>query len=204
MANMRTERRKVKPQQPSADGFTLIEMLTVVAIIALLAIAVLGIAGYARRSTDINRTRVEIQGMGAAIESYKADFGQYPYSTIRRVASYTDPYWWCQYSNSWFLHKGLATQGKLYFKFRPSQLQSPAKFPSAYGTSVLVAEGTLILDPWGKPYGYFFPTELTNLNLPWERSSCTKYNEVGYDLWSNGPDRTHNFPPGAVDDITNW
>jgi general secretion pathway protein G len=45
--------------------------------------------------------------------------------------------------------------------------------------------GTSIIDPFGLPYVYVCPG-MTN--------------QAGFDLYSNGPDRT----AGTVDDITNW
>ncbi|MBN1341863.1 MAG: type II secretion system protein GspG [Phycisphaerae bacterium] len=46
-------------------------------------------------------------------------------------------------------------------------------------------KGTMLLDPWGTPYGYRFPG---------------KFNRDAYDLWSAGPDGRD----GTEDDIVNW
>jgi len=200
VANMRTERRKVKPQQPSADGFTLIEMLTVVAIIALLFLMVIGGSSWYQRTTSLNRARITVTSLDAAIESYKADMGTYPTSSLVRV-SYYELFRVSSYTNSWLLYQQL-TQGRGYYKFQAAQIQSPAMLPLAlWGGPLPCPNMTTIIDPWGLPYHYFNPLIFTNQNPVWAASpSCGKTNMLRYDLWSRGPDRTED----TVDDITNW
>jgi prepilin-type N-terminal cleavage/methylation domain-containing protein len=62
------------------NGFTLVEMLTVMLIIAVLAGIVLNLHGYVTGKASRARAEGEIQGMSAACESYKGDFATYPRS----------------------------------------------------------------------------------------------------------------------------
>ncbi len=59
-------------------GFTLIELLTVISIIALLAAIGAGMAGVASRKATESRLSSERDKLVTAIESYHADFNQYP------------------------------------------------------------------------------------------------------------------------------
>ena len=60
------------------SGFTLIELLTVISIIALLAAIGASMAGVAGRKATESKLRSERDKLVTAIESYHADFNQYP------------------------------------------------------------------------------------------------------------------------------
>jgi prepilin-type N-terminal cleavage/methylation domain-containing protein len=62
-------------------GFTLIELLVVIAIIAILAGLVLQTAGFVQRKGATSRAEAEVAALSAALESYKADMGDYPLGT---------------------------------------------------------------------------------------------------------------------------
>lgn len=110
-------------------GFTLIELLVVMAIIAILASLVLSTAGYVQKKGARSRAEAEIAALGAALESYKADNGDYP--------SNSTP------NNSLNLVTNLmppaGVGGKVYFEFKTK------------GTN---ASG--VLDPFGNSYGYIY------------------------------------------------
>src|SRR4051812_41199573 len=59
-------------------AFTLIELLTVISIIGLLAAMILGIAPLATAASRKSRMNSEHQRLLAAIDSYKAELGNYP------------------------------------------------------------------------------------------------------------------------------
>jgi|GEM_PF-3117614 len=60
------------------QGFTLVELLTVIIIVGFLAAMVAGVAPQAMRSVKQSSIRAEIQQLCMALESYKAEYGEYP------------------------------------------------------------------------------------------------------------------------------
>ncbi|MFZ4598529.1 MAG: prepilin-type N-terminal cleavage/methylation domain-containing protein, partial [Terrimicrobiaceae bacterium] len=78
---------KRKEEAGRMKGFTLIELLVVIAIIAILAALVLQTAGYVQRKGATSRAEAEVAALSAALESYKADMGDYPTGTNSSVSS---------------------------------------------------------------------------------------------------------------------
>ncbi len=187
----------LKRRTGEASGFTLIEILTVIAIITILASITMLVSGYARRMAVEERIRVEIRGMQAAIENYKAEYGAYPPVNLSNPldASAFDnmatnfsaiPTFDGGWTNSHYLYMALsgANSPKIYFNFLPKQL-----------TNVTVGgiDLILVLDPLGKPYGY-------NPRAP-------AINAATFDLFSAGWDSQSLYPTNAglkTDDIGNW
>ncbi len=66
-----------------SPGFTLVELLVVITIIAILAALVLSTAGGIQDKAARNRAQSEIAALSAALESYKADNGDYPAGKLR-------------------------------------------------------------------------------------------------------------------------
>jgi prepilin-type N-terminal cleavage/methylation domain-containing protein len=64
--------------RPGGGGFSLIELLTVIAIIGILAAIGAGLAGVASRKSKESATKAGLEKLKTAIESYRADFNQYP------------------------------------------------------------------------------------------------------------------------------
>lgn len=62
----------------STAAFTLIELLTVMAIIAILASILIPTTSGARVAADKARTRAQFSQWGAAFESFRQEYGQYP------------------------------------------------------------------------------------------------------------------------------
>lgn len=120
-------------QRKSPDAFTLIELLVVIAIIAILAALVLNTAGFIQKKAARSRAETEIAALSAALESYKADNGDYP-----RHADFPNS---GSVNNSNSLYRALSpTTGKVYFEFNKSMTN---------------ANG--IVDPFGQLYGYEYP-----------------------------------------------
>jgi len=107
-------------------GFTLIELMIVIAIIAILASLVLSTAGYVQKKGARSRAEAEIAAVGAALESYKADNGDYPTNanSASSIALVTNL---------------MPSSGKVYFEFKSKSTNS-----------------TGWLDPFGSPYSYIY------------------------------------------------
>jgi prepilin-type N-terminal cleavage/methylation domain-containing protein len=165
-------------QRPlSFRGFTLIELLVVIAIIAILAGLVLQTAGYVQRKGATSRAEAEIAALSAALESYKADMGDYPVGNNATTNQVTAPS-----TNNSFLRAALAPNGtntlnplnKVYFEF-PSGMAPRGASPTATNVPVL--------DPFGEPYGYFYTANATtpsrsgpNFFDLWSRAGSTNVN----------------------------
>ena len=151
---------KTRPQKNNATGFTLIELLVVITVIAILAGLVLQTAGYVQKKSARSRAEAEIAALSAALESYKADMGDYPAGTNGLSTGTVTP----GTSNA-FLRAALApSTGKVYFEFSKRM-----------GTNSNMSEtNQSILDPFGEGYGYQYPGDATR--------SGTNF----YDLWSRG------------------
>ncbi|MFA7345129.1 MAG: type II secretion system protein GspG [Terrimicrobiaceae bacterium] len=121
---LKTENRKLK----TSFAFTLLELLVVIAIIAILAGLILSTAGFIQKKGAMARAEAEIAALSAALESYKADNGDYPTNANSGVAS-----------NS--LYGALSpTSGKVYFEFNKGMTSSLG-----------------VVDPFGTNYGYKYP-----------------------------------------------
>ena len=146
------ENRKFLP------AFTLIELLVVIAIIAILAGLVLSTAGYVQKKAARARAEAEIGALSAALESYKADNGDYPVGN--NVSGVNAPG-----SNS-FLRTNLSSTNKVYFEFSKSM-----------GTNLTTGN---VIDPFGENYGYQYPGASnrsgSNFFDLFSRSASTKTN----------------------------
>ncbi|MEI6080964.1 MAG: prepilin-type N-terminal cleavage/methylation domain-containing protein [Verrucomicrobiota bacterium] len=110
-----------------SGGFTLIELLIVIAIIAILASLVLAAAGSVQKKGARSRAEGEIAALGAALESYKADNGDYPSNSVTGNSA-------CLVTNL------MPTNGtKVYYEFKTKSVDS-----SGY------------LDPFGYSYKYIY------------------------------------------------
>jgi len=110
-----------------SGGFTLIELLIVIAIIAILASLVLAAAGSVQKKGARSRAEGEIAALGAALESYKADNGDYPSNSVAGNSA-------CLVTNL------MPTNGtKVYYEFKTKSVDS-----SGY------------LDPFGYSYNYIY------------------------------------------------
>jgi general secretion pathway protein G len=117
----------MKKSPSPRSGFTLIELLIVIAIIAVLASMVLAAAGFVQKKAARNRAEAEITAIGAALESYKVDNGDYPTNGIAT-------------NNTNLVTALMPTNGgKVYFEFKTKFLTN-----SNY------------LDPFGYSYNYIY------------------------------------------------
>lgn len=161
-----------------AEGFTLIELLVVIAVIAILAGLILSTAGHIQKEGARSRAKAEIAALSTALESYKADMGDYP-SSNNDNGGIAAPK-----TNNSFLRAALAPNGsnslnplnKVYFEF-----------PKGMGSSSNISDtNQAVLDPFGEAYGYTYP------------GSNNRSGSNFFDLWSRaGSTNTNAW-------ITSW
>lgn len=147
-------------RKKTADAFTLIELLVVIAIIAILASLVLSTAGYIQKKGARARAETEIAALSAALESYKADNGDYPMVSNSGLSSNT-------------LYGVLApASGKVYFEFNKGMTSSLG-----------------VTDPFGQAYRYSYPGASnksgTNFFDLWSYGGSTKTNDnsTNWETW---------------------
>lgn len=172
-------------------GFTLIELLVVIAIIAILAGLLLSTAGYVQRKGATSRAETEIAAISAALESYKADYGDYPRNTTAPGATVTAG------ANILFnsLVRGTDSPntnnplGKLYFEPSKGMLQTT-------NAGYLNNSANYLKDPFGSPYQYrYYPGNVGGSNM-----SGPNF----FDLWSYGGKTAGNQITNTNFWIKNW
>lgn len=139
------------------------ELLVVITIIAILAALVLQTAGYVQKKAARSRAEAEIAALSAALESYKADNGDYPTGTNSAPST-----------NNAFVRAALApSSGKVYFEF--------SKGMGTNSSTLSTATNQAILDPFGDGYGYQYPGNSTrsgtNFFDLWSRAGTTNTNQ---------------------------
>jgi general secretion pathway protein G len=155
ISQKRVSRRIKWPQ----DGFSLIELLVVVAIIAILAGLILQTAGYVQNRAARSRAQTEIAAISAALESYRADYGDYPRWTNNAPGSANMLFRALVLSNA-----SLNPLGKVYLDAPASILKTPNQPNSTTNE---------LFDPFGQPYEYRYPGD-SNRN-----------GSNFFDLWSH-------------------
>jgi type II secretory pathway pseudopilin PulG len=165
-------------------GFTILELLVVISIIIVLAGLVVATSAYVWKKGARSRTEAEIAAIAAALESYKADNGIYPFdNSTNGLDARTTLIPSTYQAASLLLYKSLsadtnanraidpAETGKTYFTFKPNQLN-----PTDQTQNV-----TSVRDPFGNSYGY--STAANPMTNPTPSPSPVGYNPT-YDLWS--------------------
>ncbi len=140
-----------------SQAFTLVELLVVIGIIAILAALVLQAAGLIQKKGARDRAISEIAALGTALESYKADNGDYPSNSVAGSAC--------------LLASLMPTNGgKIYYEFK-------AKFTNAGG----------FIDPFGYDYNYIYtngsPNNGTNNYDLWSTAGGSSSSSTWIKNW---------------------
>jgi len=143
------------------QGFTLVELLVVIAIIAILAALVLNTAGFIQKKAARSRAETEIAALSAALESFKADNGDYPAITNAGNPTATA----APGDGTKDLRTNLSSATKVYFEFSKTM-----------GTNLTTGA---ITDPFGENYGYRYPGTMNGSNFfdLWSRAATTNTNQ---------------------------
>jgi len=163
-------------------GFTLIELLVVIAIIAILAGLVLGTSGPIQRQVARARAKAEIKALTAALENYKAMYGDFPIATNSFGTAVT--------ANANTLYQALVVSnatynpaGKVFFE--PSKGNSSS---TNYGSST-----NYFVDPFGQPYQYRYPGDAN-------KSGTNFFDLFSYGGSTKTTDTTNNWETW----VNNW
>jgi prepilin-type N-terminal cleavage/methylation domain-containing protein len=171
--------RGCSPNGP-LSAFTLLELLAVIAIIAVLSGIVIGVGRRASESGKTARAKAELAAIGAALETYKRTYGDYPRILSDSLASADSPAGQQLYAA---LNGQRAPQlGAAIWDATKRQrvLLEKSRFALASPTAADDAANSLI-DPWGNPYRYAY-----NPGTSWKSSS--------FVLLSSGPDGNVTLP----------
>jgi prepilin-type N-terminal cleavage/methylation domain-containing protein len=164
-------------------GFTLLELLAVIAIIAVLSGIVIGVGRRASESGKTARAKAELAAIGAALETYKRSYGDYPRILSDSMLSADSPAGEALYAalNG---QRGPQLGAPMWDSSKRQRvLLEKARFTLANPTAADDATNAL-LDPWGNPYRYAY-----NPGATWKSSS--------YVFLSAGPDGNVALPiPG--------
>jgi general secretion pathway protein G len=155
----------------SRRGFTLLELLAVIAIIAVLSGIVIGVGRRASESGKAARAKAELATIGAALETYKRSYGDYPRTDDE-----------ARLLQALIGKRGPASDVEIDGR----SLLEAVKFTIArpVSPSVLVDPFTdtsaVLVDPWERPYVYVYKVPAGDWKNP------------GFVLYSVGPDGSDN------------
>jgi prepilin-type N-terminal cleavage/methylation domain-containing protein len=204
------------------NGFTLIELLVVIAIITILAGLALPALMKSKKEAQRGAARAEIAQIKGAIETYYANFGDYPPSSLNDILPAPSVDGVNSGIESLVACLCTTLNGGPFLRDWQEQKFSNTDNDGAGAnlTSWWFGDNQLreIVDPWKSPYIYF---NARNYDDPAAYSSYVMVEGVGmqcvpaynnntsafyapmtFQIWSIGPNEEDNG--GADDDVNSW
>jgi general secretion pathway protein G len=138
----------------------LIELLAVMAIVATLASIVIGVGRYTNDTAKVARAKAELAGIAAAVEKYRAKYGDYPQTFESPV----------------MLQSLIGKRGPNGAAIADIALIEVDRFTTQEETNPAGRSDVSLCDPWGSPYQYRY-------------KSAVAGSSFGFVLYSSGPDQ---------------
>ncbi|MGJ8652261.1 MAG: type IV pilin protein [Opitutaceae bacterium] len=171
------------------SGFTLIELLMVIAIMVILASITFGIARGVYNAQARSTAKAELATIAQAIEQFKLTYGDYPWhdsstgSYPKTSGEVTNTMLMYALTGRMTMERQSDGTVKMTLVNKNLNDATVKKNPSFIDPTKFTTSGTEIspeafLDPWGKPYKYWY--KWSNTPDDWE--------VFGYHLYSTGPD----------------
>jgi prepilin-type N-terminal cleavage/methylation domain-containing protein len=213
--------RALPPSRCRAAGFTMMELLVVIGVLAVLAGLIFPAVSAARRKAASTSTKAMIERLKLAAESYSADFGDFPPSSLSSVGVAGNG-----------VNEGIeslircvttrASQGPYLTDFDEKLLSNTDgdSLPKTDPVDSTIASKELfeLADAWGNPLVYYHSRDYKGgakleryLLMNGERATCkprpsdkTKSfpNPTTFVIWSVGPDGVNE--DGQGDDVCSW
>lgn len=162
-----------RPSPGAQAAFTLVELVTVMAIIALISGLVVASGTRANATAHSARARAELAALGAALESYKIAYGDYPRTADAAV----------------LLQSLIGKRGPTQVEINGNCFVDFATFATFGDLDPFATTSAEVVDPWGQSYRYAY------------RSSAS-WTQPAFVLFSCGPDKSAAalLTGGVVDD----
>lgn len=143
----------------SESAFTLIEVLAVISIAAVLVGLWLGVGRWTIERGRVARAHAELAALGASLESYKREYGDYPRTGSSAV----------------LLQSLIGKRGPTGAAIDGRAVIDVTHFTMVAELDPFTSTAAECADPWGVPYRYAYKS-----SSPWT--------QPGFVLFSCGPD----------------
>lgn len=169
----------------------MVELLTVIAVIGLLATLILGVTSGAFTTGGKAKAQSEIGVLAAALEEYRAQYGDYPHLRTGSQTAEGDVLFLALagYRGPRGDDLPTAARNRIFLDFATFTVE-PA-LPATFNTDTAIPTTSRTLrDPWGNPYYYRYRM---NPTTPGAGFSNT-WTNVSFILLSAGPDGLVTLP----------
>lgn len=166
-------RRRRRTPRLKCQAFTLIELLCVMVIVAVVSAFVFAAGTSANQRAMSARATAELASLGAALESYKLAYGDYPQTASGMI----------------LLQSLIGKRGPTEASIDGKAVLDLAHFTTFEDLDPYTTHMAEMVDPWGRVYFYAYKSA-----SPWTQTS--------YVLFSSGPDGVHAvlLSGGRIDD----